>query len=810
MRSKTTIIRQLSWSISEIRHANLWPVSVAISLIIACIFAITALAERVEQAVVKQGKEALTADTVFVSSNPIPSELVQMTDSGELITAQQTRFATMAFSDQSMKLVMVKAVDDRYPLRGNLILSNDQDTHVNVRSGELWLDERLFAILNITIGDNVTIGDANLQVSGRVVEEPGMSFNPFQQMPSVYIHSSDLDKTGAIQLGSRVRYSLFINGEEEAINKIKQTLKLTPSDRWKDQNTSSRTSEVFERTEQYLSLSVAIVVIMAATTLVFTCQHYVTSRRKTIAMFKSLGASKTWLTRWISMQIMILLIAAVVVGIGVGILLEFLLRIPLVDLLPSPLPDYGLSPFVIAIVTSVLISTPALGIPLQRLLTISALEVMQPNTHTKRSRWTLWLLLVPALPMLWVYKDNALIWVVLGGIIGLLIVLALVSVCMMKAMATIALPTSFKLALSRMNRSPISTGLQFGALALSLMLVAVVWLVRSDILSDWQRTVPVDAPNAFALNIAPYEKDGYLKAIDDNGIERSKAYPIIRGRLSKINGKEAKNAAQGGEGTDVLRREINFTYSSQIPEHNVVLTGDWTSKHGVSVEADVAKDLRLKIGDSLEFVINSQVITAEVNSIRQVEWRDMKPNFYFIFTPDVLKDIAATYLVSFRVDENQDSFLNDLSRSYPTVSLMDIRQMGDKIQQLLRQMVSSITLLAGLGVIAGILLIFTLLRLSLGQRQSEVRLYRTLGASKKRVTRTIWAEYGLLSVMAGLIAVVGAELVVAGIISFGFELSPSLHFSMWFVLPALTFCTLFLVINSLLNQLLSPINKEFT
>ncbi|CAM3802004.1 ABC transporter permease [Vibrio aquimaris] len=808
-RPLTNISRMVSWSFSEIRNAHLWPISVAITLIIACIFAITALAERVEQAVVKQGKEALTADTVFVSSNPIPERLYELTRSPDISTSLQTRFATMAFSDQAMKLVMVKSVDSRYPLRGNLVLADNEGIRSSVHPRELWLDERLFTILDISIGDNVTIGDADFQVTGRVVEEPGLSFNPFQQMPSVYIHGSDLDKTGAIQLGSRVRFSLFINAQDSSIESIKQNLTLTPSDRWKDQNTASRTNEVFQRTEQYLSLTVVIVVLMAATILAFTCQHYVESRRKTIAMLKSLGASKVWLIRWISIQILILFSGAIIAGVCVGIALEYFLRIPLVDVLPTPLPSYGLSPLFISVLTSVLICIPALGIPLQRLLNINALEVMQPKGDTNWSYWTFSLLLVPIIPMVWVYRDNTLIWVVLGGVVSLLILLAFISVFIMRLLTSLRLPTSFKLALSRMNRSPIATSLQFGALALSLMLLAVIWLVRSDLLSDWQRTVPVNAPNAFALNIAPYEKDAYLDALDNNNVERSDAYPIIRGRLSKINGHEAKKVAQGREGTDVLRREINFTYATEVPDHNLLLQGSWTTQKGVSVESDVAKDLNLEIGDSLEFVINGQVAIAEVNSIREVEWRDMKPNFYFIFTPDVLKDISATYLVSFRVESDQDLFLNGLSRNYPTVSLMDIRQMGAKIQQLLEQMVWSITLLAALGVVAGVLLIFTLLRLSLSQRQEEIRLYRTLGASKRRVMRTIWAEYGLLAIIAGLIAVLGAELVVAGVVSFGFDLSPSPHFVMWFVLPSLTFCTLALAINSLLNQLLAPTNKEF-
>jgi putative ABC transport system permease protein len=188
----------------------------------------------------------------------------------------------------------------------------------------------------------------------------------------------------------------------------------------------------------------------------------------------------------------------------------------------------------------------------------------------------------------------------------------------------------------------------------------------------------------------------------------------------------------------------------------------------------------------------------------------MKPNFYFIFTPDVLENIPATYLVSFKVEDEHDALLNQLSRQHPTVSLMDIRVMGAKIQELLGQIVWSITLLAGIGVLSGLLLIFTLLRLSLGQRQEEIQLYRTLGASKKRVEQTIWAEYGLMALVAGVIAIIGSEIVVGAIMIFGFELQPQMHWMLWILLPIGTFFTLALVVNSLIKRLLTPINKAFS
>ncbi|MCX2757243.1 ABC transporter permease [Vibrio sp. Sgm 22] len=802
--------RLFSWSIEEIRHGQLWPVSIALTLIIACVFALSALAERMEQVIVKQGKDALTADSVFISANPVPQSLLDLTQVEQLESSQLTRFSTMAFSDNSMQLVTVKAVESNYPLRGEMILEGaDKASSNHVKPGELWLDERIFAQLEVEIGDNVTIGDADLAITGRITQEPGLSFNPFQQMPAVLIHTSDIDATGAIQPGSRVSFRLFLNGDDTKLKAAQDSVELTPSDRWRTQDSASRTNDMFESTTQYLSLTVAIVVIMAATTLVLTCQHYVASRRKTIAMLKSLGASKQWIVKWLSVQVSLLVVIGTVLGITIGIGLEFLLRIPLGDLLPTPLPSYGIEPAILAILSSILIGVPALGIPLIGLVNTSAISVIQSSHQSNESYKKYLLLLVPIIPMMLMYGDNLLVWIVLAGIACLFLVLAIVSTLVLRLVGKLPTSTSMRLALSRINRTPLATGIQFGSLALSLMLLSIIWLVRSDLLSDWQQTLPENAPNAFALNIASYEKDSYLETIDANEVERTQAFPIIRGRLTTINGVEASEYSDTSGETDALSREINFTWGDSLPEYNEVLEGSWTQEQGVSVESDVAEQLDLKIGDELSFTINSQNVSAKVNSIRKVEWREMKPNFYFIFTPDVLSSIPSTWLVSFRLEEQHNQMLNELSRNHPTVSLMDIRKMGSKIQELLKQIVWSITVLAALGVVAGLLLIFTLLRLSLSQRQQEIRLYRTLGASKKRILNTIWCEYGLMALVAGSIAALGSELSVAGVMNFGFELQPSLHPMFWIALPVLTFITLAAVVNSLIKRLLAPVNKDF-
>ncbi|MDW1631690.1 ABC transporter permease, partial [Vibrio sp. Y176] len=231
------------------------------------------------------------------------------------------------------------------------------------------------------------------------------------------------------------------------------------------------------------------------------------------------------------------------------------------------------------------------------------------------------------------------------------------SIALTKLFSRFATKPAMKLALSRINRTPITSGLQFGALSLSLMLLSIIFLVRSDILADWERTLPADAPNVFALNIADYELANYLETLDKNGVTRSQAFPIIRGRLTEINGQNVKDVEYEGEGSDAIRRELNLTWGDQLPEYNDVLSGKWTNANSVSVEADVARDLGIQLGDKLRFVINSQNFDATVDTIRHVEWRDMKPNFYFIFSSDVMANVPGSYLISYRINEGNESLL---------------------------------------------------------------------------------------------------------------------------------------------------------
>lgn len=787
------------WGWKEVRQGDLWPVLLAMILVVGSVFALSALAGRIEQVVVKQGKEALMADTVFVSANPVPAELTAAVEQRQLTSSLMTRFNSMLFIGDQMKLVTVKAVQDNFPLRGELRLTQGKQISNEVQPGEVWLDPELASSLGAVAGSEVVVGDLVARVSGLIAEEPGLSFNPFRQMPTVFIHASDIGKTGAVQPGSRVQYRLFLNGSNQQLMPVKRSVTIAPGDSWRDTDSSSRTTDMFSKTEQYLSLVVVIVVLMASATQFLTCHHYALTRKQSIAMLKSLGASRGWLASWLLAQISILLLIATVVGLALGVGFEFLLRIPMADLLPDPLPSIGIVPYVTAILTCIVVSIPALGIPLLRLIHMPATAVVQSGESARfNPRWAL--LLLPAMVSgAVVYGNNQMVWIILIGILLLIALLGAISVGLFKLAAKLARRAPLRLALSRINRSPVSTGLQLGTLTLSLMLLATLWLVRVDLLADWNRLIPANAPNVFAFNIADKDKLAYQQQIQP--LDPSPMYPIARGRITLINGLDATQYAGGEQASDALRREVNFTWGESLPEYNQILLGTWSQSDGVSVEADVAQQLGLKIGDRLTFAINGQDFSATVNTIRQVEWRDMKPNFYFIFTPDVMADFPASWLVSYRVEPQNQSQFQQIAKQFPTASVIDLRSMLGKIQDLLRQVVWAVSVLAIFGLAAGALLIFTLLKLSLEERKQEMMLYRILGSSRRMLQTTLWAEFGAMALVAGVLASVSSDVISSTIMTMAFEIPMQWHIPLWIITPIITYILLIIVVKNLVSQM---------
>ena len=380
---------------------------------------------------------------------------------------------------------------------------------------------------------------------------------------------------------------------------------------------------------------------------------------------------------------------------------------------------------------------------------------------------------------------NPLLWSILAGIVVVAILLALIGWVGLWGLRHIKFrQLSLRLSVSRLLRQPLQTITQMSAFSLSFMLLALLILVRGDLLDRWQQQLPADSPNYFLINMNQSQLEPVTKLLAEFDVKPTEFNPVVLARLTDINDQSAIEwADQRDPNNNTVRRELSLTWQSDLAPANVVDEGTWPPKAGeVSIEQTVVKELGLKLGDKLTFNAGAQVFSATVSSIRTVDWESLRPNFYFIFSEESLSQMPATWLSSFHYD-GDGQLLTQLSRHYPTINVLDTGAIITQIQQILQQVSQALEVMVVLVIFCGLLLLLAQIQVGMSQRERELVVYRTLGASKKLMRRTLWSEFALLGLMAGLAAAFGAEIALWLLQSKVFDFPWQPEWRMWVLLP---------------------------
>ena len=347
---------------------------------------------------------------------------------------------------------------------------------------------------------------------------------------------------------------------------------------------------------------------------------------------------------------------------------------------------------------------------------------------------------------------------------------------LLKRLTLKALP--LRLAVNRLLRQPWSTLSQLAAFSLSFMLLALLLVLRGDLLERWQQQLPPESPNYFLINIAPEQVVPVKTFLAEHQTRAAEFYPIVRARLTQINGQTTE-----GNKDEALNRELNLTWSEQRPDHNPLVAGSWPPKAGeVSIEEGLAQRLGVRIGDSVTFTGDTQQFNAKVTSVRKVDWESLRPNFFFIFPPGALDGQPQSWLTSFRWD-NGNAMLTQLNREFPTVSLLDIGAILRQVGQVLTQVCRALEVMVVQVTACGVLLLLAQVQVGMRQRHQELVVWRTLGAGKTLLRTTLWAEFALLGVVSGLVAAIGAEVALAMLQTKVFDFPWTPDWRLWVMLP---------------------------
>ncbi|MFT4272608.1 MAG: ABC transporter permease [Pantoea sp.] len=770
------------WFWREWRSPSLLIVWLALTLAVACVLALGSISDRMEKGLSQQSRDFMAGDRTLRSSAPVPEAWLAQARHEGLSVSPQLSFMTMTFAQETPQLADVKAVDDAYPMFGTL---QTDPPGLRPRAGTVLAAPRLLALLNLKTGDQIDVGDTTLRIAGEVIQEPDAGFNPFQTAPRLLMNLADVEKTGAIQPGSRLSWRYKFSGDPAPLARYDNWIQpqLKADQRWISvENSEDALGRSMQRAQQFLLLSALLTLLLAIAAVAVAMSHYCRSRYDLVAVLKTLGATRKVLQRLIIGQWLAVLLLAAVAGSVLGQGIEIILLAMLKPVLPAALPAASFWPWLWSLGAMFVISLLVGMRPYRLLLATQPLRVLRrdavANVWPLRVYLPVMALVVIGLLAL-LMGGSKMLWALLAGVVLLALLLALLGWGTLLLLRRLVVRNlALRLAINRLLRQPAMTLSQLAAFSLSFMLLALLLVMRGDLLDRWQQQLPPDSPNYFLLNMTHEQVPQVRDFLQSHQIKAETFYPIIRARLTQLNGKDADPNMD-----NALNRELNLTWQAERPDHNPLVAGSWPPRVGeVSVETELADRLGVKLGDTLTFSGDTQQFSAKITSLRKVDWESLRPNFFFIFPPGALDDQPQTWLTSFRM-ANNPALLAQLNRAFPTLSLLDIGSMMRQIGQVLAQVSQALEIMVVLVTICGVLLLLAQIQVGMRQRRQELVVYRTLGASKRLLRGTLWCEFALLGVVSGVAAALGAEAALWGLQRKIFDFHWEPDWSLWLALP---------------------------
>ncbi|MFP5349480.1 MAG: ABC transporter permease, partial [Gammaproteobacteria bacterium] len=337
----------------------------------------------------------------------------------------------------------------------------------------------------------------------------------------------------------------------------------------------------------------------------------------------------------------------------------------------------------------------------------------------------------------------------------------------------------------RRARASVSQILAFG---LALMAMAVIALVRGDLMSTWQTQLPAATPNHFAFNILPADVAAVERFFSGHGVRAQALYPMVRGRLIAINDAPVVQAVTKEARDDgAVNRELNLTWTDTLPPDNRITQGSWwdavAAPMAVSVEEKLATRLNIKLGDRLTFSIGGEELTATVASLRTVQWDSFHPNFYMIFPRGVLDPYPATYLTSFYLAPPQKPLLRDLVQTFPAVTVLEMERVLAQVRVIVEQVTAAVEFILLFVLAAGLVVLYAALQATLDERLYDGALMRALGASRRQLRAGHLAEFTALGLAAGILAAIGTELIAYLLYGRVFGLDYAFKWQVWLAAP---------------------------
>ncbi|USX28207.1 FtsX-like permease family protein [Oxalobacteraceae bacterium OTU3CINTB1] len=791
---------------------------IALTVAVAALSATGFFVDRLRSGLDRDAHQLLGADVVISADNPVfPAWRAEALRRG-LVVTDTVVFPSMAQAGEGEQstsmLASLKAVGPGYPLRGKLKLTTDPaqaDQSYGTPAagipapGTVWIDAGLLGSLNTKVGDNLKLGDKTFRIAQLIASEPDRGANFLAFAPRVMLALQDLQATDLIQPGSRVTYRLLLaapstlaNGPAVAASFQKWLDDKIKADNIKGvrveslENGRPEMRNTLDRADRFLSLVGLLSAMLAAVAVAMAARRFMQRHLDACAMLRCLGLTQNQVTSMYLYEFLMVGLVGSAIGVAVGfgahyVLLEVLGKLVSADL-PGPTIYPALQGLAIGMILLAAFALP----PILQLRKVPHNRVIRREQDAPQ---------VAALAtyglgmggfgllLLWQAGDAQLAAYTAAGFLGAFVVFGLVAWLGLKALKPLRGAIdhqSWRFAITSLQRRPGATIVQVVSLALGMMALLVLTVVREDLMSAWRNATPPDAPNRFIINIQPEQREQVAKRLEAAGVSYAPQYPMIRGRLTAVNGQPitaetyTEDRARG-----LADREFNLSTMAQMQAENKISAGKWFSdtpgSAEASVEEGIAKTLRWKLGDKLRFDIAGAPVDVTITSLRKLEWGSMRVNFFVIINPAAMREVSQSWITAFHLPPPQGGVMNALTRDFPNLTIVDVGGLLRQVQSVLDQVVTAIEFLFIFTLASGLLVLYAALMGSQDERTRESGLLRALGATRKQLSQAQLIEFSLVGALSGVLAATGAAAMGWALATYQFKFAWVFSPSVWLV-----------------------------
>lgn len=798
------------------RSGELRLIGVSILIAVACLTSVAFFTDRVKRATELQASELLAADLVLVSSKKIDDIYIEQARTLNLTYSLNESFRSVALKDERLELAEVKAVDGRYPIRGQLRIADalfgaESVTENVPQPGAVWLDSRLLQSLQARPGDTIGLGAATLRVAKIITYEPDRGGDLFNIAPRLLMNRADLPASKLILPGSRVQYRLLLGGDAASLEQYRQAIKNIENEHLRVDGIRDARPEIrtaLERAEQFLGLAALVSVALAGLAIAMSAGRYAGRHYDHCAILRCLGLKQRQITRLYLLQLIMLGLLFSLAGCALGYLAQEGLNHLMAGMISESLPRPSLWP-VFSGLAAGLVTVLAFALPqLSRLARVPPLRVLRRDlTPLPLNNYLIYALAAGALLLLspWQSGSVRLTLYTLAGLFLTALILAVAAKFMLRLLKypQPGLTSAARYGLANLTRRQNQSVAQIIGIGIGMTVMLLLTLIRTDLLAGWQNRLPPQTPNYFLINIQPDQVDDLRAFLSGALGEEIRLYPMIRGRLTHINDRRLDpEAFNDPRARRLAAREFNLSYADKPQADNELISGRWWGAEAAhnpyfSVEEGIAETLGIKQGDRLRYSIGGQALTAEVLNLRRVEWDSFNVNFFVVANTEAMRGYPGAFISSFYLPGAERPLLIQLVRQFPSVTILDIDALLKQVRIIMDQVVRTVEFVFIFTLLTGLAVLFAALQTTHDERGHEAALMSALGARRRQILAGLTAEFVCLGLLTGLLSALAASAIALILAEFVFNIEAVINPVIWLVAPLS--CCLIIVLAGLLG-----------